>query len=277
MLVFHPITRQIYVESLITVYDFERPMGFYFPGETHNFWECVFVQKGTATATADERVYQLEAGQLLIHKPMEFHRMWTEPDCAPWIANVSFHARGELLKQLEGRCFSLTPMQQDQYRQIVDLMTQIIESGPYINSYQYELDLHQVAYMLEVFLLGLVGNDHLNRPRQNPNDERYRKIVQVMQDNCHKNLSLEEIADMCEMSISNMKRVFHIYSDVGIAKYFLTLKIRKAMELLDADVPANQVATELNFPDVAYFYTVFKRETGITPTQYRQTGIFRNT
>ena len=124
--------------------------------------------------------------------------------------------------------------------------------------------------MLETFLIGLISANQGTVPRQSPNDERYRKIVQVMQSNCHMNLSIAEIADLCEMSISNLKRIFHQYSDVGIAKYFLTLKVRRAMELLDRDMPIAQVATELCFPDVAYFYTVFKRETGITPTQYRQ-------
>lgn len=270
MFTFHPVERLIYVDSLVTVYDFQRPEGFYFPGETHNFWECVFIQEGSVTATADERVYQMNAGQLLLHKPMEFHRMWAEPGCAPWVVNISFTAHGELLQQLQDRCFTLTTAQIDQYRQIVAVFNQILDGAGEKGSYQYELTIHQTAYMLETFLIGLIGSDQGIVPRHSPNDERYRMIVQVMRQNCHLNLSIAEIAEACEMSISNLKRIFHQYSDVGIAKYFLKLKVRRAMELLDSDMPANQVASELNFPDVAYFYTVFKRETGVTPTQYRQ-------
>lgn len=270
MFTFHPVERLIYVDSLVTLYDFQRPAGYFFPGETHNFWECVFIQDGAVTATADERVYQLSTGNLLLHKPMEFHRMWAEPDCAPWVVNISFTAHGELLRQLEDRCFTLTSAQIDQYRQIVEVFNQVLDCVGGKGSYQYELAIHQTAYMLETFLIGLISANQGTVPRQSPNDERYRKIVQVMQSNCHMNLSIAEIADLCEMSISNLKRIFHQYSDVGIAKYFLTLKVRRAMELLDRDMPIAQVATELCFPDVAYFYTVFKRETGITPTQYRQ-------
>ena len=270
MFTFHPVERLIYVDSLVTVYDYQRPAGFYFPGETHNFWECVFIQEGSVTATADERVYQMESGQLLLHKPMEFHRMWADPGCAPWVVNISFTAHGELLQHLQDRCFTLTSAQIDQFRQIVAVFNQVLYDADGKGSYQYELTIHQTAYMLETFLLGLISSDQGNVPRHSPNDERYRKIVQVMQQNCHLNLSIGEIAALCEMSISNLKRLFHQYSDVGIAKYFLKLKVRRAMELLDSDMPANQVASELNFPDVAYFYTVFKRETGVTPTQYRQ-------
>ncbi|MBQ8880902.1 MAG: helix-turn-helix transcriptional regulator [Oscillospiraceae bacterium] len=37
---------------------------------------------------------------------------------------------------------------------------------------------------------------------------------------------------------------------------------------------AAQVAEILNFSDTPYFYTVFKRETGMTPVKYRKQKIF---
>lgn len=83
-------------------------------------------------------------------------------------------------------------------------------------------------------------------------------------------LSVEELARLCEMSVSNMKRIFACFSDVGVAKFFMSLKMRRAMELLDAGVTAKEVADMLDFEETSYFYTVFKRETGMTPTQYRR-------
>ena len=90
------VERLIQVNDLVTVYNYVRPKGFYFPGESHDFWECVYIREGKVTATADERVYQLDAGKLLIHKPMEFHRIWTDDNCAPWVINISFRAQGIL-------------------------------------------------------------------------------------------------------------------------------------------------------------------------------------
>ena len=41
-----------------------------FPGETHNFWECLYVQKGEVCVSADERVYNLTDGEIIFHKPL---------------------------------------------------------------------------------------------------------------------------------------------------------------------------------------------------------------
>lgn len=263
------VQRIVQVTSLVEIYNRPRPKGFYFQGESHDFWEGVYVHEGEVSATADEQVYQLRPGQLLLHKPMEFHRIWSAPDCAPRIVNISFQAEGELLRKMDYRCFDLNPRQQEQFWKIVNAFSQTKrfkkETG---KKHLYQLNLNLTASLLEAFLIELSENTGFTVPSQSPNDGRYSKIVQVMKANQHKNLSLSELADYCQMSVSNMKRIFRLYSDVGIAKYFLTLKIRYAMELLEAGTPATQVAEALDYSDTAYFYTVFKRETGMTPAQY---------
>ena len=67
-----------------------------------------------------------------------------------------------------------------------------------------------------------------------------------------------------------MKRIFRCFSDVGVAKFFMSLRMRRAMELLDKGLSASETAEQLDFSEISYFYTVFKRETGMTPTEYRK-------
>lgn len=266
----HPVHRLIEIDSLIAVYDFPRPLGFYFQGESHDFWECVFVRNGAVTATADERVYQLTPGKLLLHKPMEFHRIWADENCAPWVTNISFEAHGELTPKLSNRCFDLQPDQQNRLFAVVSAFRQAQHAYETGDNHLYRTYTNITSSLLEAFLIDLAENTKDNTPSQSPNDERYSQIIQVMQANLRENLSLPQLAEKCQMSISNMKRIFSQYSDVGIAKYYLTLRLRYAMELLEDGMPASRVAEALHFNDNAYFYTVFKREMGITPMQYRK-------
>ena len=119
------------------------------------------------------------------------------------------------------------------------------------------------AVLLEGFLLRLTEEEELRQQEAMGEDAQYTKIVNVMKENCHKSLSLQELAQLCDLSVSNMKRIFGRFSDVGVAKYFMSLRIRRAKELLDSDIPASRVAEMLDFSEINYFYTVFKRETGV--------------
>jgi hypothetical protein len=230
-----PVERLIQVDALVSVYNYVRPKGFYFPGESHDFWECVYIKEGEVTATADERVYQLGPGMLLIHKPMEFHRIWSSEECAPWVINISFRAHGSLTDRMGQRCYNLTTEQQTRLMEIVDYFLQLNNRKSPSEKENAPAQINLIATLLETFLITLSDNENYNPSSLAPNDARYSKIVQVMQNNRQKNLSVSELAELCQMSVSNMKRIFALYSDVGIAKYFLTLRVRYAMELMEKE------------------------------------------
>ena len=45
---------------------------------------------------------------------------------------------------------------------------------------------------------------------------------------------------------------------------------RKAIEMFDMGMKPKEVAAALGFCEINYFYTVFKRETGHTPSEYKK-------
>ena len=57
-----------------TLFEDSFPGGYEFSGEAHDFWECVYVKEGTATICASDKVYRLEKGDIIFHKPLEFHK-----------------------------------------------------------------------------------------------------------------------------------------------------------------------------------------------------------
>lgn len=265
-----PVTRFIQVDALVMVLDQHKPKGFYFSGESHDFWEAVFVYDGHLTATADERVYQLSRGMLLLHKPMEFHRIWSAEDQESRFVNLSFRAGGMGIRRLEHCCFNLDEEQQKHLWEVIDAFRHTMELQSALDRQRCQMSGNLTAARLEGFLLELMEKGTSSPRTLSGEEARYARIVSVMKENCHRSLSLEELAGECEMSVSNMKRIFGCFSDMGVGKYFLSLKMRRAMELLDSGMRASQVAESLDFSETSYFYTVFKRETGMTPTQYRK-------
>jgi len=193
---FQTVERVVQVNTLVEIFNHPRPKGFYFQGESHDFWEGVYVHEGEVTATADEQVYQLRPGQILFHRPMEFHRIWSNPDCAPRIVNISFQADGELLQNMNYRCFDLNPQQQELFWKVVNAFSQAKRLKKEVDiNHRHRITLNLAASLLEVFLIELSENNTYTSPSQSPNDERYSKIVQVMKANRHKNLSLDDLAE----------------------------------------------------------------------------------
>lgn len=263
------INRLITVESIIMSLDVIRPKDFFFPGEMHDFWEAVLVCSGNVTATSDERIYHLSEGQLLFHKPFEFHRIWSTNDSQPHLIIISFKATGDGMNNFAERCFNIDALNKQKFTEICRLFEETCNSYK-VNDKNFAFISSRTATVLEEFLLSLSIESKPMPSTSSPEEERYKKIVNIMEQYCCENLSVTQLSTLCNMSVSSMKRIFSKYSDRGVAKFFLSLKIRRAMQLLDEGKTACEVAKSVGFQEIPYFHTVFKRETGMTPTSYKK-------
>lgn len=70
--------RSIVVTELYTVHYFENFKNYYFSGERHDFWEILYVDRGEIIVETDrfERPIRMERGDLLLHRPNEFHSFY---------------------------------------------------------------------------------------------------------------------------------------------------------------------------------------------------------
>ena len=72
-----PINPVINVTAFYTVHYFNYGRKFSFEGESHNFWELVYVDRGEATIVADDKQHILRQGEAYFHKPNQFHNIKT--------------------------------------------------------------------------------------------------------------------------------------------------------------------------------------------------------
>lgn len=270
--IMNEMPRMFTIHSVVSAINAVRPKDFYFAGEMHNFWEVVYIMEGKVAVSADERVYLLTDGQLIFHKPMEFHRIWSADGTAPHILIISFEAEGIKMKAFENKVFYLDMQKEKMLANIVSDASSIIEMASSGQKYseQYGYLAHITAIRIEFFLLELLRNNTTEKALQTPEkSEIYRHIVDIMNKHCCEALSLGQIAALCNMSVSSLKKAFQKFSDKGVMKYFNCLKIRKAVSMLDEGLPIKEVSARLAFSSQNYFHVVFKRETGCSPGNYR--------
>jgi Response regulator containing CheY-like receiver domain and AraC-type DNA-binding domain len=84
-------------------------------------------------------------------------------------------------------------------------------------------------------------------------------------------LSLEETAEHVHLNPHYFSKIFKQQVGATFIDYLTGLRIDKAKQLIDsADEPAlKEVCFEVGYKDPNYFSRVFKRVTGVTPTEYR--------
>ena len=77
------LDRPLRVEQLYTVHYFEYTSSYSFAGESHDFWELLYVDKGSVCVTAGEERFDLGRGQMVFHPPGEFHALSANGVTAP--------------------------------------------------------------------------------------------------------------------------------------------------------------------------------------------------
>lgn len=84
-------------------------------------------------------------------------------------------------------------------------------------------------------------------------------------------VSLEQAAESMGMSTFYFSRLFRTSYNQTFVEYLTAYRIDRAAELLRAtEIPVREIAPRVGYADSNYFSKVFKRHTGLTPTEYRQ-------
>ena len=83
-------------------------------------------------------------------------------------------------------------------------------------------------------------------------------------------ITAEEVATSLCMGYSNFRKIFKEYTGFSPAKYIQEIRFSKVKEALtNSTLPVKQIAYEMGFDNYDYFFTAFRRITGMTPSAYR--------
>ena len=110
--------------------------------------------------------------------------------------------------------------------------------------------------------------------RRNVLDGKFKVICRGIEslEGGNLSMSVEEIAEMCNVSESYFRRLFKEYAGVSPVQYRMQIRISKAKDYLcRTDLNSSEIADLLLFRDASFFCRYFKAVTGMTPAQFRKT------
>lgn len=102
----------------------------------------------------------------------------------------------------------------------------------------------------------------------NPTQTSFREIIKA---HCYDNLTTNQLAFLCNMSLSTFKRRFRETYNQNPAAYIRKKKLEKAAQLLKtSDESVSSICYDSGFSDTSNFTKIFSAHFQCTPSQYRK-------
>ncbi|MBR4514200.1 MAG: helix-turn-helix domain-containing protein [Lachnospiraceae bacterium] len=97
------------------------------------------------------------------------------------------------------------------------------------------------------------------------------QCIDYIYDNLHAKITVEELAKLVDLNPNYLSRLFKKEVGATISSYIRTQKIETAKNMLRfSDYKPAQISAILAFPSQSYFTEIFRKHTGLTPTDYKK-------
>lgn len=191
---------------------------------------------------------------------------------------IVFHLYPEILKKLYSGDFSAIIKQQhnNQRNQVVassNVIAKFIDSLEFyfqnpllVNDDLLELKIKELVLLL-IQSKNVRSIQELVADLYSPKTVHIKEVVEL---HLFSNLKIEQLAKLCNLSLSSFKREFRKEFDDSPTNYINTQRLEKAKELLSiSDLLISEIAYEIGFQDSLYFTRIFKNKIGVPPSTYR--------
>lgn len=97
------------------------------------------------------------------------------------------------------------------------------------------------------------------------------EILDYVTINYSNDLILADVAEIFCTTPNQISRLFNNYMNKSFTTYINQLRINKSIELLlDSNMPIKEIALEVGYNNLNYFYKLFKKTTGTTPSKFKK-------
>ncbi len=275
------------INRIISVHYFQYMSDFSFPGESHDFWELVCVDRGEIDALAGDRRLTLKKGNILFHKPNEFHNVLTNGKVSPSLVVIGFECHSPAIKSFEDQLMSVQDTEKELLAQII-VEARNTFSGRLDDPYQEELIFNSepltfgsaqlISHYLEQLMIHLyrryfsyslpVRSSRFLAEASSGNDT-YNRIVRYMEEHLGERMTIDRICRDNLVGRSQLQKLFRDTKGCGVIEFFSMMKIDTAKQMIrDNQLNLTQIADRLGYNSIHYFSRQFKQITTMTPSEY---------
>ena len=239
----------------------------------HDFYEIYYLYSGTRRYVVGNTVYDLKAGDIIIIDKNEVHitkNLGKNSGYQRFLLYVTadtLRSLGENSSVFE-RFFKnkvISPGQEDIIRinNIFKSMASNYDTSSIFSSQLLSNGVYELCTIIYSALRDESGGHKLFTGD-------IEKALMYIRQNYKSGISLNDVAEICNMNKSYFSRYFKKVTGIGFIRYLTALRIKEASMLLkNTDMSVSEVAENSGFESLQHFCSVFKNETGVSAMKYR--------
>lgn len=277
---------KIIVTRLVSAFFYRLPENFGYSGERHRGWEFVYVESGSVSVYADGSEYLLKKGEMVCHKPFEFH---TVKPCAKDASVIifCFETPSAQMDYFNNKILHINQRQKQYLIDIADMGAkvflpkhplEIVKDGQMdISPESNELNHQYIKNTIQLLIISLLGSDTTEKKNRISAYEHYcirqnltSDIIEYLRLNMDKKLTLADISVRFSYSLSSIKRIFKEETGNSIIDYLNSLRLERARMLIERDgLTIGQAAAAVGYENIYYFSKSFKNKFGKSPSKFK--------
>ena len=282
------LKRLFNVTDVVTILSYELSPSFFTTGESHDFWEMLYVDRGRISCRSGNNDLTLETGDLVFHRPNDFHVVKCDGTQSASVFIISFVCHSPAMNLIASKTLTTGKRHSFVIRDLIDECNMGFEKSKYplvaIDDAPVGV-CQMIKNKLEELLILLLRAEDL------PTDEARTvtgrtvmgttlagAIADHLKENLRERVRLEDLSRKLHYGKSTLCDIFKRTYGKTIIEYHNELKIAEAKKLIfEQKLAVSEVSERLGFESPEYFSRTFHKYVGISPRAFRTSLVGGNT
>jgi AraC-like DNA-binding protein/quercetin dioxygenase-like cupin family protein len=262
---FKPMISKLHINEILTSYYNVRKGNYIFPGETHDYYELIYIDHGELETNIEGRRYTLRKYDLMLYYPGQFHSMHTKQDQTCSYLTIAFNMDNSIDGTLMNRTFHT---HKDIYQALSKFMKSI-QTKDYLNHELAMLYLKEVLILLYQFDIKEEDYSTSNPMQEHYENTLLNEILVYIHNNVYTAFTVEDLCNKFSISRSSLQTLFKTNINTTPKQYISNIKLDQAKVLIQEHKRTiSEISDILGFTSIHYFSRKFKMQYGMSPTDY---------